>query len=511
MKQINYTVFVILILLQGCTKSTEGVKIVGNVKNSNQEYVVLFNESLCRGNLNFDGFRSVGNRIDKKGNFTLLSDKLVDASDYRMKVGNKFFHVVLFTGDDIKVSFDLTNPDSTLFALGKGAGKINVLQLPQFKSNLRYDTTYTMNTYKLCVDSVINSQSLFLNAIYNKDVENKILQKAKNKESILKIIRETPLSEKEYTFLKGKISALGINYLGGFLSFLSRQKPNDSLKVDFSNSYFDCFNSAVYKNYKNINYWQFEDCINHILELEYSKSIQHGNPQWTYGNFAIDDYSKYRNWCFNFAKNNFNPETFDAYFASILTDGLSEGNLNKALYDKFIQNCSDKKYVNRVNDFIDLQNNGLNDKAYNLYTLDSLKLDSLLKSYKEKNIYVIIWSSQYAGATIISDLPSIIDFEKENQGDIITLNICIDKAKYQNQWAARIIDNSWKGNHYFLPAENNDSIINEFAAQNIFEYCDGGATYSFISKNGTITNDIEAPITMTKEKLNRLENCVFNN
>lgn len=62
---------------------------------------------------------------------------------------------------------------------------------------------------------------------------------------------------------------------------------------------------------------------------------------------------------------------------------------------------------------------------------------------------------------------------------------------------------SWKGNHYFLPSENNDSIIKQFAAQNISGFCYGGATYTYIDKEGNITNSIEAPILLTKEKITK--------
>ncbi|MFA9392972.1 MAG: hypothetical protein ACERKD_24405 [Prolixibacteraceae bacterium] len=511
MKKIDFAIIIIiLILIQGCTNTfNNGIKIVGEVTNSNQEYVYLAHQPLYRGNLNFDGFKSIGDRIDDKGNFTLISDKVIDEADYWIQVKDRAFHLILFNGDNIKIKFDLKDINNSLFAQGNGAGKINILRLPQFDSNLSYDTTYTMDTYKLCVDSVIESQLLFLNVIFKKDLKNEIVQNAKNKQEIISIIEDSPLSEKEYEFLKKKISIQDIYYLEGFPSYLSQLRTNDSSKVEFSNSYFTCFNPAAYKDFKNISYWQFEDCINNILKMEYLKSIRHENQQLTYGNFGIDDYSKYQNWRFNYAKDNLNPEVFDAYCASELTDGLSMGDLNKTMYEKFIQNCSSKKYINRINSFVDLLNNGLNDTVYNLNTLNSQKLDSLLKSKNGKNVYVIIWSSQFAGASIISELPSIIDFEKENLGQIEIFNLCIDKEKYKNLWAARIIDNSWKGNHNFLPAENNDSIINLFSAQNISGFCDGGATYSFIDKNGNISNNIEAPILMTKEKINQYrENTV---
>lgn len=496
-----------LILLQSCSNGFNGIKISGKVNNSNQEYVYLAYQPLYRGNLNFDGFKSIGDRIDNKGNFFLLSGKIIDAADYWIQVKDKAFHLVLFNGDNIKLEFDLNDIESSLFAKGKGAGKINVLRLPQLKSNLRYDKKYTMDKYKSIVDSTINSQLLFLNVIYKKDISNKILDSLENKQTIIDIITETPLSEKEYEFIKKKISIQDIYYLGGFISYLNRYKLADTSNIDFTKPYFKCFNLDRYRMIDNINYWQFENCINNILRMEYLKSIQKDSIQLKYSNFGIKDYSKYRNWSIDYARSYLNQEVFDAYYASTLTKGLSLGNLNTALYKEFADDCNNDKYLKRINGFNDLLNNGLNNIKYCLnsddYELSMHKFDSLLKNYIGRNVYIIIWSAKYAGATLISELPSIIDFQKENQREIEFLNICIDEEKHKGLWAARIIDNSWKGNHYFLPSENNDSLINLFSAQNISGFCDGGVTYSFVDKNGNITNNIEAPIMMTKEKLDQ--------
>lgn len=497
----------IFILFQACTDKYNGVKINGKVRNSNQEYVYLAHLSLYRGNFNSDGFRSIGDRIDDQGDFTLTSDKLIDAADYWIQIKDKNCQLVLFNGDNIKLEFDLNNMNNSFFALGKGAGKINVLQLSQFETDLSYDPLYTLDAYKSRVDSTINSQLAVLNLIYKKDLKNEILEKAENKQRIIDIIKRTPLAKKEYEFLKQKISNQDIYYLANFIFYLSQEKKTDTLKVDFTIPYFSCFNSSRYKKFENINSWQLEDCINRILRIEYFKNIQNERKNLTYGDLKIDNYSRYQDWSFTYVKNNLNPEVFDEYFASILLRGLSMGSLDKDLYEKYIKNCNGVKYLNSVNRYIGLLNNGLRNSKYNLNayksTLDSTRLDSLINSYKGKNLYLLVWSAQYAGSTIISELPSIMDFEKENKGEIESLYICVDEAKYKNLWATRIIDNSWKGNHYFLPAENNENFINHFAAQKISSFCYGGATFTFLDKEGNVFDSVEAPFLLTKEKLNR--------
>ncbi len=59
-------------------------------------------------------------------------------------------------------------------------------------------------------------------------------------------------------------------------------------------------------------------------------------------------------------------------------------------------------------------------------------------------------------------MPAIINLEENIKEKFEVINICIDQEVNKNLWAARIIDNSWKGNHYFLPIEGNDSTLSNF-------------------------------------------------
>ncbi len=507
MKKTGIAILLISALLSGCSKNQNGIKITGEVTNSNQEYVILAYQPLYRGNLNFDGFQTVGDRIDKNGKFALYSDKITHSADYWIQVKNKSFHLILFNGDNLTLSFVLNNLDNSLFARGKGAGKINVLRLNQFDYDLNFDPKYTMDGYKARVDSVIGSQLSFLEAIYRKEISNDLIQKAKNKQAILKIIRDTPLSEMEYEFLKKKISFQDVYNLPGFLSFLCEQNKADTSKIDFANAYFNCFNTQNYKKINNINYHEFEYCISKILKVEYLKTLQQRDRSLTYKNWnsAIKEYPAYRDWCFTFAKNNFSPEVFEKYLADELLFEMTTGDYNEDLYNKLMQNCSNKKYLNRIFAFNELIKNGLSNPRYDLdndkFTLDSLRFNSLLKSYNGYPVYMVIWSARFAGASLISELPSVIDFEKKNRGKTEVINLCIDKLKYKGLWAARIIDSSWKGTHYFLPSEGNEGIIKLLSAKNIWGFCDGGATYSYIDGNGKITNNCDAPILMAKEKV----------
>ena len=272
---------------------------------------------------------------------------------------------------------------------------------------------------------------------------------------------------------------------------------------------FNCFNEQEYKNIDNTNCWTFDASLDFILHIEYLKSLQKSATPVTYSNWNsnFDDYKKYNDWIALYLQQNFNSDVFDKYYADRLSWDMTLGFSSDESYKQYIKNCSNSKYLYRITNFKNLLENGLQNPDYNLsanqFALTPTKLDLLLKSFKGKPVYLVIWSAQYAGSTIIPELPSIIDFEKVYLGKIEVINICIDKANFKNLWAARIIDNSWKGHHYFLPSEGNDSIINMFDAKNIFSFCNGGATYTLIDKEGNLVNGVDAPIMLTKDSLTK--------
>lgn len=505
-KKVCLASILFFVLMHCNAKDVGDVIIKGKVKNANQEYVVLSYASRARGILNYDGFKSVGTKIDREGNFVLSTPNVTNASYYDFFVKDKVCSLILFNGDNIKLEFDLNNIDSSLFATGKGAGKINVLKLQQFKPDLPFETQHTMNDCKLRVDSMVTSQLSLLELIYKRDSGNKAIINAANKELMSRIIQETPLSTNEYEFLETIITLQKFR-VASFLSYLCEVKRADTLQIDFSNTHFNSFNGQEYKKINTVTNWKFADALENILKVEYLRNKYKDHPELNYSKWnSQNEYNQYDDWAKSFIKANFNAEVFDMYYADELGFEMTLGPDWDKPYEYFKEHCNNGKYLNRINKFKDLLENGLNDTEYHLnlnkFTLTSSKLDSLIESYKNKPVYLIIWSAQFAGASVIPCLPSIIDFEKENKGKIEVINICIDGAKYKNLWAARIIDNSWKGNHFFLPKEGNESIINKFNAKKIFAFCYAGVTYTLINTHGTFINNIESPLILTNEKTN---------
>lgn len=504
----NLIVFLIIgITFYQCkTNNPNGIIVSGNVENSNQDYVILSYFPRFRGNPSFDGFKNIGMQIDKNGKFNLISEKATDGGDYSLLFRNTNINLPLFKGDNIKVDFDINNPNETVFVTGQGAGKINILNLEQFKSKYFSDLNYTVEEYKKYSDSIAFVQQSILNSVYQKDLKTDFVISAKNRDKIEQIINENTLSQKEFDFISLKIYLQKLS-LSSYISYLSEINKQDSTKLDFKSNLFDDFNEENYKKITNLNDWKFEDALENILIFERLKSIQNSGENINlknYNNFLQG--REYAKWKTDYIKQTFNSEVFDMSIAGPLAFYMSLGYDYNNTYVNFIENCTDKKYLDWVNNFKNLLDSGLNNSEYNLasneLTLDKTKFEKLVVDNADKPMFFVFWSARHAGASVIQDLPALNDFDDDYGNNINIINICLDKAKHKNLWAARIIDSSWKGKHYFMPFENNDSTLNAFTNKDISSLCSGGVTYAIMNSDGKIINNIDSPLRLLNGETN---------
>lgn len=455
-----------------------------------------------RGNLNFDNFKNLGTRINKNGYFELSSNSITHAASYNFVYENKYFNLVLFKGDNLNLEFEKEDPISTLFASGTGAGKINILNLGQFNPNLYYDEKYTIEEYSYKVDSITQIQTNIINAIRSKDLNNESIQNAENKDLIVRILIENEISKEEYRFIENII--LSKKYaLNGFISYLGDRNKLDSAQVDFSASIFSSFNSINYGKIDNLNDFRLANALDNILYFEFLKDNHSELSYSDWNSFRSD--TIFRNWIPEFIKSNYSTEVFDQYFAEPVGALQTLGYDFKDHYNFLKEECIDHKYLQRIDVFNGLVNNGLKDLDYNLgseeHNLDKEKFDNLISSHVNKPIFLTFWSARFAGASIIPHLPAIKDFEINYKDQFGIINICIDNEANKGLWAARIIDNNWKANHYFMPIEGNDSTLTKFECNRISTFCYGGAVYSLIDKEGEVIINIEPPMTLTENKL----------
>ena len=504
---------IISILLVACdTTSNDGFEISGYVKNSEKEYINLNYEPRMRGNLSFDNFTSIGSYLDSEGYFNLKSDKITDGANYSLEFKNNGMQFVLFRGDNIQLVFDVNNPKESLFATGKGAGKINTLNLKQFGfDNFDLENIDNINEFSSHAEGVISGQISLLNSIYLKKQNETIVSQSDNKDEIQKIITNSPLTEKEYEFLLNRINFQRYPLHTIFLNRISKLKNLDSIEINFKDKAFKHFTKEEYQKLDNINDWQLASSLVSISQIEYLKELaEQDSVRITYGNWqSFFNDSDYEKWLNAFLKDNFNVKIYNKYYADLSTWLMTLGADYKTYSDNLDPNKSNK-YLKRIIEFENLLENGLDNKAYALnkdtFTLDKSKFEALLKHYKGKPLLITFWSAQFAGASLINKLTSIKNFEKANKEKINVINICIDKEVNKKVWAARIIDNEWKSKHYFLPIENNDAILNKFSDKKISAFCDGGTTYAFINKSGIIDNELKFPFHLTTEEIEQMIN-----
>jgi len=493
----------LLLLVQCKDTVNDGVTIQGHASNSNNEYIVLNYMPRLRGCLNFDDFRNTGTRINDDGFFSLSADRLTHAASYTLVYKDKGIRLELFKGDKLELEFDIDDPGNTLFAKGRGAAKINILNLAQFKPDLFYDVKYTLDEYKSRLDSITGVQAALLNAIKNEDPDNELIINAVNRDKIERIINENSISDGEVSFIENIIFSRR-TAISGFITYLCERNKLDSTEIDFAGDLFSVFNTANYKKIDNTNYFIIANALEDIMYLEYVRAQQEKGDIVRYNDWTAYQNPAILEWIPGFIKDNFNSDIHDKFFAENVVFAQTLGEDYQESYDDLKVSCTNMKYIDRIESFKELLENGLTNPEYSLdreeKNLDREAFEKLI-SNNDRPLFITFWSARFAGATIIPHLPAIKDFESDVKDDIQVLNICIDEEANRDLWAARIIDNEWRANHYFLSVEGNDSTLTRFNCTRISSFCYGGAKYSLVDTNGNIINDLESPMTLTREKL----------
>lgn len=514
-KNLTISLIIAITFFQCKTNPQNGITVSGNVKNANQDYVLLSYSPRYRGNPSFEGFKSVGSQINPKGHFKLSSEKVTDGAEYLLLFKNYHIRLPLFDGDNIMIDFDIDKPGETIFVSGSGAGKINILNLEQFKREFLSDLDFSLAKYVKYSDSIASLQQDILNAIFAKDLKSDVINSAANRSKIEKIINENELTQKEYDYVSLLIYMQKLS-LCSYVQHLCHLKKVGSVELDFNGRLFADFNIQKYKQITNLNNWRFENGLEEIRKLEYLKHLQNSGENITLGNCnSYLEIREFWDWKINFTKEIFNDEVFNMSVAGELPSVMYLGYDYKEAYEYFGGKITQDKYLNWINNFKSLLDSGLNNTDYNLaseeLTLDKRKFEQLVADNSNKPIFFVFWSARHASASVIQNLPALNDFEEIYDNDINFIKICLDKAEHKNLWAARIIESSWKGKHYFMPFENNDCTLNAFTNKNISSLCSGGVNYAIRKSDGSIINNVDSPLKLLNEETdNYLVKNVYN-
>lgn len=505
MKEISTIIFPILLLTINCFSQNKTI-VEGVVAGAAEEFVSLTYSPRLRGNLNFDDFKNIGCYLNKEGGFKMEAENIMESGNYSLDFPNQSISFNLFEGDSIHYEVSLANLDQA-FATGKGAGKINLLNLAQYRSDY-VDLAKRRNLYEFVdyVDSLIVYKLNLLEDIYFHRVKSELISQATNKVQILKVIRHSPLSLNEYEFLNQLIEFQFYNLLGYFLSTKRKEVPVDTARVDLNTIAFKHFREKDYRELDNLNDWTLANSLDVIIEIEYLRSKQQKDGiKVNYSNWKSWLYTPdYRIWISNFLNDNFITEISNKYYSDYALWFMTLGDKYEEILES-IDFSVENKYTKRLKGYEKLLKTGLKINEYGLSeskrTLDTIKFQQLINDYKDSSVLMVFWSARYAGASIIGNLPGLKTFEDDYNGLVDVIYVCIDKKDHQNLWAARIIDESWNGKHYFLPIEGNDRTLDQFNVEDIDSFCSGGVKFVFINRNGEITNEIEAPYNLNRGEL----------
>ncbi|MEM9722791.1 MAG: hypothetical protein AAGA10_26225 [Bacteroidota bacterium] len=512
----NTTIFVYFFLFSSLTLLCQnGIVVEGMIKDAEEDFAILAYSSRLRGNLNFDKFRSVGSRVNERGEFKLTAPKITHAATYRLFFPEHYVRLNLFAGDSIYLEIYLEDSPNT-FATGKGAGKVNVLNLPQFQYDYAdLEKERGLKGFVNYVDSVVEYRLGLLEEIYSRNAEGILITKAENRDYLKRIIQYSPLSKEEFDFLKNIARFSRFTLIGIFFESKGSQTNLHFGGMDVSGSVFSDFNENLYSSLEDINELYLHGDLDWLLRLAYLREKEEEEGLTiTFGNWrnVLQD-SGYTEWCAEFLKQNFKEEVYYKYFAEDALGYMTWGHDIPELFT-YLDFEQDNKYISRIKGFRKLLENGLNDPEYGLddesKQLNESKFKALVGKYEGKSHLITFWSAQAAGTSVIDELPYLRAFEQESQDKLEMLYICVDKIENKKLWAARIIDESWVGEHYFLPREGNEAAIAPYSKKDISSLCNGGAAYSFVDKKGEIEKDTKGPFYMDQKEMERFFELYLN-
>lgn len=481
-------IFLILFLLFH-DAIAQDVIIRGKASNQGGQFIILKYMPFFRGNPSFDGFKSIGSPIDEQGDFNLEPGKVTDAALYSLEYDSKSISFPLFKGDNIDIEFDGQNLKQTFFATGKGAGKINVFHLEDFRPAI-YNPQWTAIKFSGYRDSLISAQLSLLEDIYKRNFKSKGITNSKNKNTINRIVRQSPLSKGEYIFLKDII------FMNRFE--LPMGSPDE---IDFNSAIMVPFRRDDYAKIGYINYAYNQGKIFTILKAEYIRENFKNGRMPGYNTLdAVTGSSEAFEWMLTFMKENFSTGVHDKIFAEMLIWGMTLGSFDEKQYNSFKGNCRTEKYV----DYIDQYRTALKEGegASPLKSIfDANGFEALQDRCKNDNTLLVFWSAQYAGASVLDDLP-IIDYLSEAY-DLRVLYICVDEESRRSLANAKVRHSNWSGEHYFMATETNQATLKQYSSASISAFCYGGATYAILGKDGFIHSKIEFPGELAAGKIAR--------
>ncbi|WP_116105616.1 hypothetical protein [Lewinella sp. IMCC34191] len=503
----TYLLFFVGLLLVSCQTTEDttektvpagGATVSGVLADAPGEFITLFAGPWLRGNLDPSGYRTKGLRMGEDGHFSFTIDRVTDGQHYALRTENGFLDMVLFAGDDLRIVLDSLGQEKTNVATGRGAGKINFQRLEQMDYDSdRLFASANADIFATRADSIVDARLRLLEAVYAGDASDDLISRQDNARTIEELIAESPLSEPEYDYLEQVVRAWRLEVTKIWLAEASRNPELANQRIDFAGEAFAPFRTDRYEAPDQLQDFSLANGLQALLQVQYLKKVaQSGERSITYGNWQQRPWEGYGDWQTNFLKENLPGPIHSEYLGASARWYLSMGIPNRAYYDRLSPE-EQAAFDAQVAEFTRLLEDGTrreNGFEADSLTLDKLAFRGLLTRYAGEPLLINFWSAQFAGSSIVDDIPLMKDFEQRNAGEISVINVCIDSLKHKDLWAARVMHGGWKNSeHFFVPIEGNDGMLDAFSPRDLANFCGGGATQAIVDADGYIFRDIDAP------------------
>ncbi|WP_116126357.1 hypothetical protein [Lewinella sp. IMCC34183] len=484
---------------------TGGATVSGRVAGGAGEYITLFYASRLRGNLNPDGFRTKGMRMEPDGAFHFTVDQVTEGGNYALRLKNGFYPLILSAGDVLSLTLDPTNPDATIIAAGTGAGKINFQRLDQLDLDYGYIVAPdTPVAFAARADSVVAAHRRILETVYAGDVQSPVVTGASNQADLEHLMTQTPLSPEEYSYLDQLLRLRRFTFTESWLSGMADDPKLAALPID--GQAFPPFDDAASVRLNHINDFRLANGLEAVLTLEHVKDLsRRSDTPLTYGDWRERLWQDSGDWNTNFLRENFPDNIYTSYYSALAGWMLTMGQ-DPGQYYARLDPAADGAFTARLQQFEHLLERGTRLEQgleADSLILDQPELRALLDRYAGQELLINFWSAEFAGSSIVDDIPLMQDFQARNRGKLAVINICVDSLRHKDLWAARIIDSDWDAEHYFVPIEGNDGLLNDFTARNLATFCEGGASQAYIDAQGTIFQEINAPFYKLADEIAR--------
>ncbi|PPK86570.1 hypothetical protein CLV84_3504 [Neolewinella xylanilytica] len=482
--------------------------VSGDLVGAAGEFITLFAGPWLRGNLDPSGYRTQGMRIGEDGTFGFTIDRVTKGQHYALRTETGFLDLVLFPGDDLKIKLDSLGQQKVIVATGRGAGKINFQRLEQ----MEYDTRRLFESADADIfaeraDSMVESRLRLLDAVYAGHADSELIARQPNARDIRELIADSPISLPEYAYLKQVLGAWRLNVTTAWMAEASRNPELANQKIDFAGQAFNPFFTDRYPEPEHLHDFSLANGLQAMLWVQYlHHRATNSGRLITYGNWQERPWDGYTEWETGYLRDHFSDHIHSEYVGGSARWYLSMGSDNRSYYDRL--NAEERTAFDaEVAVFTRLLSDGTrreNGFEADSRTLDKTEFQGLLGRYTGEPLLINFWSATYAGSSIVDDIPLMQDFEQRNAGEISVINVCIDSLKHKELWAARVMHGGWdNAEHYFVPIEGNDGMLDAFSSRNLANFCGGGATQAIVDADGNIFREVDSPFYKLAGSLER--------